>query len=204
MDLMDYVIEFHKDAERQGPGNGEATRKALQYIPELGKNARILDIGCGTGAQTMVPAKNTKAQIIAVDMLQEFLDKLQEKIDRKNLSNRVVIKQGLMDNLDFQEKSFDVIWSEGAIYNIGFEKGLLEWKKYLKDNGYIVVSEISWLTDNRPKEIEEYWANAYPEIDTIDMEATAEELREIEDRIEIMGDPSHVKNLSKQEFVQLF
>src|SRR5690554_6145905 len=115
MDLMDYVIEFHKDAERQGPGNGEATRKALQYIPELGKNARILDIGCGTGAQTMVPAKNTKAQIIAVDMLQEFLDKLQEKIDRKNLSNRVVIKQGLMDNLDFQEKSFDVIWSEGAI-----------------------------------------------------------------------------------------
>ena len=204
MDLMDYVIEFHKDAERQGPGNGEATRKALQYIPELGKNARILDIGCGTGAQTMVLAKNTKAQIIAVDMLQEFLDKLQEKIDRKNLSNRVVIKQGLMDNLDFQEKSFDVIWSEGAIYNIGFEKGLLEWKKYLKDNGYIVVSEISWLTDNRPKEIEEYWANAYPEIDTIDMEATAEELREIEDRIEIMGDPSHVKNLSKQEFVQLF
>ncbi|HSH51232.1 MAG TPA: class I SAM-dependent methyltransferase, partial [Bacteroidales bacterium] len=180
MDLMDYVIEFHKDAERQGPGNGEATRKALQYIPELGKNARILDIGCGTGAQTMVPTKNTKAQIIAVDMLQEFLDKLQEKIDRKNLSNRVVIKQGLMDNLDFQEKSFDVIWSEGAIYNIGFEKGLLEWKKYLKDNGYIVVSEISWLTDNRPKEIEEYWANAYPEIDTIDMEATAEELREIE------------------------
>lgn len=168
MDLMDYVIEFHKDAERQGPGNGEATRKALQYIPELGKNARILDIGCGTGAQTMVLAKNTKAQIIAVDMLQEFLDKLQEKIDRKNLSNRVVIKQGLMDNLDFQEKSFDVIWSEGAIYNIGFEKGLLEWKKYLKDNGYIVVSEISWLTDNRPKEIEEYWANAYPEIDTID------------------------------------
>ena len=168
IDLMDYVIEFHKDAERQGPGNGEATRKALQYIPELGKNARILDIGCGTGAQTMVLAKNTKAQIIAVDMLQEFLDKLQEKIDRKNLSNRVVIKQGLMDNLDFQEKSFDVIWSEGAIYNIGFEKGLLEWIRLLKDGGYVVVSEISWFTDKRPKEIEEYWIDAYSEIDAID------------------------------------
>lgn len=168
MDLMDYVIEFHKDAERQGPGSDETTRKALQYIPDLGKNARILDIGCGTGAQTMVLAKNTKAQIIAVDMLQEFLDKLQEKIDRKSLSNRVVTKQALMNNLDFQKKSFDVIWSEGAIYNIGFEKGLLEWRRLLKDGGYIVVSEISWLTDKRPKEIEEYWTDAYSEIDTID------------------------------------
>lgn len=116
----------------------------------------------------MVLAKNTKAQIIAVDMLQEFLDKLQEKIDRDNLSNRVVTKRSLMDNLDFQEKSFDVNCSEGAIYNIGFEKGLLEWRKLLKDRGYIVVSEISWLTDNRPKELEEYWIDTYSEIDTID------------------------------------
>ncbi|HSH36916.1 MAG TPA: class I SAM-dependent methyltransferase [Schnuerera sp.] len=63
-----------------------------------------------------------KIQIIAIDVLQEFLNKLQEKIDRKNLSNRVVTKRSLMENLNFQEKSFDVIWSEGAIYNIEFEK----------------------------------------------------------------------------------
>lgn len=168
MDLMDFLIEFHKDAERQGPGSDEATRKALQYIPKLDENSRILDVGCGTGAQTMVLAKNTKANIIAVDMLQEFLNKLQEEVDSKNLNNQVVTKQSLMDKLDFQEKSFDIIWSEGAIYNIGFEKGLLEWRKFLKDEGYIVVSEISWLTDKRPKEIEKYWTDAYSEIDTID------------------------------------
>ncbi len=73
-----------------------------------------------------------------------------------------------MDNLDFQEKSFDVIWSEGAIYNIGFERDFQNGEDYLKMGGYTVVSEISWLTDNRPKEIEEYWIDAYSEIDTID------------------------------------
>ena len=72
-----------------------------------------------------------------------------------------------MDNLPFQEEEFDLIWSEGAIYNIGFERGLKEWRKYLKKGGYIAVSESSWFTDERPKEINDYWVDAYPEIDTI-------------------------------------
>lgn len=116
----------------------------------------------------MVLAQNTRASIIAVDMLPQFLEKLNEEIKNNNLSKRVVTKEMRMDNLSFEEKSFDILWSEGAIYNIGFEKGLSLWKKYLKDNGYIAVSEISWLTNTRPEEIEQYWLNAYPEIDTVD------------------------------------
>lgn len=168
MDLLEFLIEFHKDAKRQGPGSDEATKRALSFIPQLDEGSQILDIGCGTGAQTMVLAQSTKAKIIAVDMLPQFLEKLNERIENNNLSNRVVTKEMTMDGLNFEEKSFDVIWSEGAIYNIGFEKGLTQWRKYLKDNGYIAVSEISWLTADRPTEIEQYWVNAYPEIDTID------------------------------------
>jgi ubiquinone/menaquinone biosynthesis C-methylase UbiE len=107
-------------------------------------------------------------KIVAVDMLQEFLNKLKEKLDRDNSNNRIIAIQSSMDNLHFEEKLFNVIWSEGAIYNIGFEKGLSEWRRFLKDEGYIAVSEISWLTDNRPEEIEQYWTYAYSEIDTID------------------------------------
>ncbi len=39
MDIMDYLIEFHKDADRQGPGSDEATKKALLYIPELDEDS---------------------------------------------------------------------------------------------------------------------------------------------------------------------
>ena len=168
MDLLELIIEYHKDNERQGPGSKEATLKALKLIPHLNKKTKILDIGCGTGEQTITLAKNTEAHITAVDMLPQFLETLMKRVKENNLIDRITAKEMLMDDLTFKENSFDVIWSEGAIYNIGFENGLTLWRKYLKDDGYIAVSEISWLTDTRPDEIEKYWVNAYSEIDTIE------------------------------------
>lgn len=168
MDILALIIDYHKDNERQGPGSEEATLKALGYIPELNEKTKILDIGCGTGGQTMTLARNTEAKITAVDMLPQFLEKLRQKVIENGLTGRIETKEMLMDRLTFDENSFDVIWSEGAVYNIGFEKGLCHWRKYLKENGYIALSEITWLTCTRPEEIERYWVDQYPEIDTID------------------------------------
>jgi SAM-dependent methyltransferase len=72
-----------------------------------------------------------------------------------------------MDNLPFQNDEFDIIWSEGAIAQIGFEKGLKYWKDFLKKGGYIAVTYESWFTDERPTEIEKWWIDAVPEIGTI-------------------------------------
>ena len=60
-----------------------------------------------------------------------------------------------------------MLWAEGSIYNIGFERGLNEWREYLKPGGYLAVSESVWFTDERPTEIHDFWVDAYPEIDTI-------------------------------------
>lgn len=62
-----------------------------------------------------------------------------------------------MDNLPFQDEELDLIWSEGAIYNIGFERGMYEWNRFLKKNGFIAVTEASWFTPERPAEIEDFW-----------------------------------------------
>jgi len=72
-----------------------------------------------------------------------------------------------MDNLPFEKESLDLIWSEGAIYNIGFERGLNEWRKFLKRGGYVAISESSWFTEERPAKINDFWMSVYPEIDTI-------------------------------------
>ncbi|GAM56739.1 probable transcription regulator [Vibrio ishigakensis] len=48
-----------------------------------------------------------------------------------------------MGDLPFEEDSFDVLWSEGAVYNIGFETGIRDWRKYLKSGGTLVVSELT-------------------------------------------------------------
>jgi SAM-dependent methyltransferase len=72
-----------------------------------------------------------------------------------------------MENLQFNNDELDLIWSEGAIYNIGFEEGIKNWRRFLKPGGYLAISEISWITDSRPEELEAYWLNEYPQIDTI-------------------------------------
>lgn len=168
MDLFEIMIEYHKHNERQGPGSEETTLKALSFIPHLNEKTKILDIGCGTGAQTITLGMNTDAQITAIDMLPQFLEELMKKVKENDLTKRITAKEMLMDSLTIEDDSLDLIWSEGAIYNIGFEKGLSLWRKHLKDGGHIAVSEISWTKDSRPTEIEKYWVDAYPEIDTIE------------------------------------
>ncbi|NNK82922.1 MAG: class I SAM-dependent methyltransferase, partial [Flavobacteriaceae bacterium] len=168
MDNLELLVNFHKDAKRQGPGSAETTLKALKLTQlNLENNLTIADIGCGTGAQTLVLAKNTKGIITAIDLFPEFLDKLKLNAKAYGFDNQINCVRQSMENLDFQHSNFDLIWSEGAIYIIGFEKGIKAWSKFLKKDGYLAVTEISWITNSRPKVIEDYWNNAYPEIDTI-------------------------------------
>ncbi len=161
------ICEFFSSMERQGPGSPDVTLKALGFIDNLTQESRIADIGCGTGGQTMTLAKHAQGKITALDVFSDFIKIFNRKVKRSGLEHRVNGIVGSMDNLPFRTEELDLIWSEGAIYNIGFERGLNEWRKYLKPGGYIAVSESSWFTDERPKEINNFWMNAYPEIDTI-------------------------------------
>ena len=168
MTEIQLIIDLHLNAERQGPGSSIETEKALKLIGyENNKNLRIADIGCGSGAQTVTLAENTKGHIVAVDLFPEFLEKLNDKASVLGLSERITTLNKPMEKLPFEKEEFDIIWSEGAIYNMGFEKGIKQWKEFLKTGGYLAVSELSWITGSRPKEIEEYWRPEYAQIDTI-------------------------------------
>ena len=161
------ICEYFSSVERQGPGSPEVTIKALSFIDHLPNEPRIADIGCGTGGQTMVIAQHTPGHITGIDLFPAFIDLFNSNAAELNLQDRVKGVVGSMDDLPFQHEELDLIWSEGAIYNIGFERGLNEWRKFLKTGGYVAVSEASWFTEERPAEIDEFWQDAYPEIDTI-------------------------------------
>lgn len=161
------INEFFTELERQGPGSPEETIRALGFIGKLSSKTKIADLGCGTGFQTMVLAQNTEATITALDLYAGSIDKLNATAGKLGLQNRVKGIVGSMDNLPFQNDEFDLIWSEGAIANIGFEKGLHHWKGFLKKNGYIAVTYESWFTDERPAEIEKWWLDAVPAMSTI-------------------------------------
>lgn len=161
------LVNFHKDNKRQGPGSSRATKRALSFLGmDEKKKLEIADIGCGTGSQTITLAKNTNSHITAVDLSYDFLEKLKTRAGDLNLDHQITTRENSMDNLPFETKNFDIIWSEGAIYIMGFENGIRYWKKFLKNEGYLVVSDICWFTNSRPLELEKYWNQEDVEIST--------------------------------------
>ena len=160
-------FEIHKDLPREGSGRDKYTQKAFEMIPKL-KEPHILDIGCGPGLQTIKLAKLSDGEITAIDIHQPFLDQLKKHTIKENFENRIKILNKSMINMDFPEEKFDIIWAEGSIFIIGFKKGIIEWKKFVKPGGYLAIHEMAWLKDNPPKEISDYWQKVYPQIASIE------------------------------------
>jgi len=116
------------------------TIKAFELLPKL-KNPHILDIGCGTGVPTIELAKISDGHVIGIDIDMISLDLLHRKIKETGLNNRVSIIKDSILTMDFPEESFDIIWSEGSIFVIGFENGIKNWRRFLKPNGFLVIHD---------------------------------------------------------------
>lgn len=167
MDELELLIDLHVRNDRQGPGCDEATRRAIELArlepsPEL----RIADLGCGTGASALVLAGELRAHVTAVDAAPALVERLRARADQEGLGGQVHAQVGDIESPDFGDRHFDVVWSEGAIYNIGFEAGARNWSRLLKPGGILAVTELSWTTAQRPDEVERHWRDEYPGIAT--------------------------------------
>lgn len=167
MDDLALLIDLHLEAARQGPGRDVETRRAIDMSGLSQRQAlKLADIGCGTGASTLVLAQSLDAEIVAVDFLPDFLAMLKARAASAGVADRIKTVNASMDALPIEPGSLDAIWSEGAIYNIGFENGVRQWRRFLKPGGILAVSELTWLTDHRPAEIEAHWQAQYAEVGT--------------------------------------
>jgi SAM-dependent methyltransferase len=173
---------------RLGPGNSELTKKALNMVlpvitREKKGGLRVLDIGCGYGAQTMELAAHLNEIITAIDIHQPFLDELQRRAERNNFSDKIRPCLGDMNNLGMKKESFDLVWAEGSLYHAGegplyhagFEKGLGICRDLLVPGGGLGASEMSWLRPDPPEECRKFFADIYP--DMVDIESNLETIR---------------------------
>ncbi|WP_406657424.1 class I SAM-dependent methyltransferase [Methanolobus sp. ZRKC2] len=162
------IFEIFDGLPRQGPGSNECTEKAFNYLPSLTPGTKILDIGCGVGMQTRHLASICdNCHITASDIYQPFLDELMQRASDKGLADRISTVRASMDDLPFSDGEFDVIWCEGAIFIVGLEKGLNYWKRFLKEDSFIALTEATWFTDNPSEEALQLWQASYPDIKTI-------------------------------------
>lgn len=165
-------LDIHGDLPQEAPGDKKLTAQAYLSLPSLPPQPNILDIGCGPGTSTIELAKLSGGNIIALDLSQTFLDELNRRAVIKNVHTSIKTVHGSMSEIHLPEKSFDLIWAEGAIYLIGVQKGITYWRKFLKPKGYVVFSELSWLTSTPSNEIESFWKRHYADMKSVNQNVT--------------------------------
>ena len=165
---MYLIFELHKDMPRQAPGSDSSTLRALKALGPLNEGSKILDLGCGPGAHSLALARETGASVTAVDIHQPYLEQLEKSAAAEGLSRLITTRNADMGQLPFASESFDLIWSEGAIYLLGFDHALREWARLLRPGGKMAVTEISWLKPDPPEEIRKFWNVAYPAMRSVE------------------------------------
>lgn len=185
---MQFFYEiFDASLTRLGPGEDDSTKKALDALLSYrvdycdksleANRLRILDLGCGNGAQTIQLAKQTNCTILAVDNHQPFLDELRRRAEIEGVSGKIQTQLGDMRELKLERESFDIIWSEGALYSMGFLKGLETYHAQLIPDGLFAVSELCWFDSDVPEECRQFFADEYPAMATVESNLDAIQAR---------------------------
>ena len=168
MQGIEYIYELCEALPRSGPGDNASTRRAFNAVPEFDESPLILDIGCGQGMQTIELAKIAKGKIIALDNHQGFLDLLMEKAKKEAVDQIIIpLNQSMLD-MTFDDASFDLIWAEGALYIMGFAKGLKRCHQLLKQHGCLAMTELVYTRPDPPAAVTQYLEQEYPDISGIE------------------------------------
>ncbi len=168
MEGIEFLYELCEALPRSGPGDNECTRRAFNSISQHSKHPFILDIGCGQGMQTIELAKISNGKIIALDKHLGFLDLLMAYARKEELEKNIIPQNMSILDMNFEEGSFDIIWSEGALYSMGFQNGLKRCHQLLKDKSCLAVTELVYTAPDPPAEVLEYFEDEYPDIKNIE------------------------------------
>ncbi len=163
---IEALIRLHRGLERQGPGDPDFSDYIIEQIPDLPSDLRIADIGCGAGAGALILAKKYSSKVRAVDFSREFLDQMMDQAKQEGLEHLIEPIECDMGKLDWELGSIDLLWSEGAAYNITFEGALECWRPLMATSGIVVISEMNYFSNDVPEIIIQYMKNVYPGIKT--------------------------------------
>ena len=151
------------DMDKLSPGDDSLSLYVLRSLPQHYFEV-VVDAGCGAGRQTMVLASDLGTPIQAIDSYQPFLNRLDRRAKEKGLAHLVRVHCMDMKDIPSVFPTIDLLWAEGAAYNIGFANALTTWARAIKPDGFAVVSELCWLREEIPDAVGEFFRSGYPDM----------------------------------------
>ncbi|MCP4688198.1 MAG: methyltransferase domain-containing protein, partial [Desulfobacterales bacterium] len=140
--MNDYVHGYtERESERLADQAGTLA-ELLHYDTRYAAGERVLEAGCGIGAQTLFLAENSPdARITSIDVSGDSLAKAKAATEGRGFSN-VRFEQADIFNLPFEEESFDHVFVCFVLEHLQDPVGALSrLRKMLKKGGSITVIE---------------------------------------------------------------
>jgi ubiquinone/menaquinone biosynthesis C-methylase UbiE len=147
-----------------------------RLVDALGSAAAgaVLDVACGPGIVTAALARRAHVAV-AFDLTLEMLEKAEQRCARAGLTN-VEFRQGSAAELPFADDSFDGVVTRLAVHHFSEpDRVCKETFRVLHPGGKLVVADV---------------------VSSEDADAAA-----LQNAIEVLRDPSHVRMLSRSELV---
>ena len=133
-------------------GDDVHTLNVLKLLPRR-HFGLIVDAGCGTGRQTIALATELNTLVHAIDVHEPFLADLIRRAKTARIEHLVQVHCMDMKDIPDVFQRIDLLWSEGAAYNMGFSNALATWAPAINPEGFAVVSEMSWVREQIPDKV---------------------------------------------------
>ena len=137
------------------PGRDREIRPApsrrCRLVPGIGRETRVLDLGCGTGLQTRVLAQHSPARFVADRQPPAVCRRSKQQAQRLGIADRVETRVGDMRRPRFRRPA-PSIWSgaRARSTSMGVEAGLRAWRPLLVPGGHMAVTEVCWSKPDPP------------------------------------------------------
>ena len=119
-------------------------KRELVQEMDLRPGESILDVGCGTGTLAVMLARSQPAaRVIGIDGDPEVLARAQDKVVASGLT--VELREGLADNLSFDDRSFDKVVSTLVFHHLApatKRRALAEILRVLKPGGSFFLADL--------------------------------------------------------------